>query len=277
MRGSGKERGHGTELAFCPKCGKDLFPGKHHVGCIAGKSAPRQAAKRQRQIMAQSTTTEDAVTLDTAGTTASLEAARRQASAKLASNDLSSSRQAASGSQCRAEARQLSQAELLFPSAMDCPIVVGGSAGQGKQLLLPPAVRAASAASIQAPGDAATAAAAKAGGGAAAAARQQAQVDALSELFLPHTELPTGSDLLLRAPSPAPLDGIGGVVDSAPRPVSPFGALLRPPSPPPLPPEWAGAPGGAPLFDFDQFDINKRWVCRNAVSPPPSFCHTCRC
>lgn len=50
VRGSGKERGHGTELAFCPKCGKDLRPGKHHVGCAAGKSAPRQAAKRQRQV-----------------------------------------------------------------------------------------------------------------------------------------------------------------------------------------------------------------------------------
>ncbi len=50
VRGSGKERGHGTELQFCPKCGKDLRPGKHHVGCSAGKSAPRQAAKRQRQV-----------------------------------------------------------------------------------------------------------------------------------------------------------------------------------------------------------------------------------
>lgn len=50
VRGSGKERGHGTELKWCPKCGKDLKPGKHHVGCSAGKSAPRQAAKRQRQV-----------------------------------------------------------------------------------------------------------------------------------------------------------------------------------------------------------------------------------
>ena len=55
VRGSGKERGHGTELKYCPKCGKELKPGKHHVGCSAGKSAPRQAAKRQRQI---SSTTE---------------------------------------------------------------------------------------------------------------------------------------------------------------------------------------------------------------------------
>lgn len=55
VRGSGKERGHGTELKYCPKCGKELKPGKHHVGCTAGKSAPRQAAKRQKQV---STTTE---------------------------------------------------------------------------------------------------------------------------------------------------------------------------------------------------------------------------
>ena len=50
VRGSGKERGHGTELKFCPKCGKELKPGKHHVGCSAGKTAPRQAAKRRRHV-----------------------------------------------------------------------------------------------------------------------------------------------------------------------------------------------------------------------------------
>eukprot|EP00877_Chromochloris_zofingiensis_P013394 jgi/Chrzof1/8308/Cz03g05200.t1 len=48
IRGSGKERGHGTELTHCPKCGKALKPGKHHVGCSAGKTAPRQASKRSR-------------------------------------------------------------------------------------------------------------------------------------------------------------------------------------------------------------------------------------
>lgn len=48
IRGSGKERGHGTELMQCPKCGKSLKPGKHHVGCSAGRSAPRQATKRTR-------------------------------------------------------------------------------------------------------------------------------------------------------------------------------------------------------------------------------------
>ena len=45
-RGSGKERGHGCELQFCPKCSKELKAGKHHVGCFAGKAGARQAAKR---------------------------------------------------------------------------------------------------------------------------------------------------------------------------------------------------------------------------------------
>lgn len=79
VRGSGKERGHGTELQFCPKCGKDLRPGKHHVGCSAGKSAPRQAAKRQRQQQ-MSTTTESAghTTGTTEQTTASWELTARR-------------------------------------------------------------------------------------------------------------------------------------------------------------------------------------------------------
>ncbi len=48
VRGSGKERGHGTELAFCPKCQKDLKPGKHHVGCSAGKSTTRPSKKAKQ-------------------------------------------------------------------------------------------------------------------------------------------------------------------------------------------------------------------------------------
>lgn len=50
VRGSGRERGHGTELAQCPRCGKQLKPGKHHVGCAAGRTAPRQASKRSRSV-----------------------------------------------------------------------------------------------------------------------------------------------------------------------------------------------------------------------------------
>ena len=51
VRGSGKERGHGTELQFCPKCGKELKPGKHHVGCFAGRGGPKQAVKRARDAV----------------------------------------------------------------------------------------------------------------------------------------------------------------------------------------------------------------------------------
>lgn len=50
VRGSGKERGHGCELQFCPKCGKELKAGKHHVGCYAGRSAPRHTAKRLKVV-----------------------------------------------------------------------------------------------------------------------------------------------------------------------------------------------------------------------------------
>ena len=41
--------GHGTELAVCPKCNKSLKPGKHHVGCSAGKAAAK-ANKRARAV-----------------------------------------------------------------------------------------------------------------------------------------------------------------------------------------------------------------------------------
>eukprot|EP00798_Chlamydomonas_sp_ICE-L_P009196 gene9196-16335_t len=41
IRGSGKERGHGAELDICPKCMAVLKPGRHHVGCIGGKTSKR--------------------------------------------------------------------------------------------------------------------------------------------------------------------------------------------------------------------------------------------
>jgi len=47
VRGSGKERGHGAELESCPKCGAELKPGRHHVGCAAGKHAAAQQEKRR--------------------------------------------------------------------------------------------------------------------------------------------------------------------------------------------------------------------------------------
>ncbi|GMH33854.1 hypothetical protein BSKO_01688 [Bryopsis sp. KO-2023] len=46
VRGSGRERGHGLELPACPKCGKVLERGRHHVNCAAGKAAPSQALRR---------------------------------------------------------------------------------------------------------------------------------------------------------------------------------------------------------------------------------------
>lgn len=50
VRGSGKERGHGTELKFCPKCNKELKAGKHHVGCSAGRAGGRAAAKKKNAV-----------------------------------------------------------------------------------------------------------------------------------------------------------------------------------------------------------------------------------
>eukprot|EP00210_Caulerpa_lentillifera_P002242 g2154.t1 len=49
VRGSGKERGHGAELESCPKCGAELKPGRHHVGCAAGKSSTSQQQQQQRR------------------------------------------------------------------------------------------------------------------------------------------------------------------------------------------------------------------------------------
>ncbi|GBF99628.1 hypothetical protein Rsub_12307 [Raphidocelis subcapitata] len=47
VRGSGRERGHGTELAQCPRCGKQLKPGKHHGG-VSDKAAKAAAAAASR-------------------------------------------------------------------------------------------------------------------------------------------------------------------------------------------------------------------------------------
>ena len=44
VRGSGKERGHSLELTICPKCQKELKPGKHHTGCRASTRAPGGSA-----------------------------------------------------------------------------------------------------------------------------------------------------------------------------------------------------------------------------------------
>lgn len=51
VRGSGKERGHGAELESCPKCGAELKPGRHHVGCTGGKHS---AVKNERKRISRS-------------------------------------------------------------------------------------------------------------------------------------------------------------------------------------------------------------------------------
>ena len=51
IRGSGKERGHGKELDLCPKCGKTLKPGKHHVGCTGSTKASHLKRSRQAQVI----------------------------------------------------------------------------------------------------------------------------------------------------------------------------------------------------------------------------------
>eukprot|EP00887_Chlorella_sp_A99_P005318 scaffold1.g5318.t1 len=253
VRGSGKERGHGTELSFCPKCGKDLHPGKHHVGCVAGKSAPRQAAKRQRQILQASTTIEEPLTLTTT-TTSSIEQAiqRRQAAAaavasappakaqRVSESEGSVRKGAGAADSCRLDQRQrgLESGELQFPttsgSADGLVPTLMGSVGLGRGFVTSRPLQQVPESSGVAPGP-----------------RMASPGGSLSELFMPHTELPSTSDLLMRPHSPP--GGGPGVVDSLPRPLSPFGGpLLRAPSPPPLPPEWGGGAGGAMLFDFDQ-------------------------
>eukprot|EP00798_Chlamydomonas_sp_ICE-L_P024981 gene24981-10643_t len=55
VRGSGKERGHGTELDVCPKCWSILKPGKHHVGCSSGKTTQRKRLRTSQSNLAVQT------------------------------------------------------------------------------------------------------------------------------------------------------------------------------------------------------------------------------
>ncbi|GAB4817997.1 hypothetical protein N2152v2_005043 [Parachlorella kessleri] len=283
VRGSGKERGHGTELKWCPKCGKDLKPGKHHVGCSAGKSAPRQAAKRQRQM---STTTESEWV--SSEHSDSLEAAvRRQATKRqIVQSEASTGRiqqqQVAAaaaaqqqqlqqqagqqavqrGDSCRLERLKqgLDGGELLFTSAAgttDFGLLMSGIAikqeAGAADLTIAPATA----------GTAVAAAAAAASGGSAAgegsvAAAAPPMADGMSA-FAAGDGM---SDMLewLRAPSPMLEHPIiqaataGGGSD----PLGDADGLLRIPSPPPLPPDWDSHTRTGLLFDFDQFDPNRR-------------------
>ena len=262
VRGSGKERGHGTELKFCPKCGKELKPGKHHVGCSAGKSAPRQAAKRQRQM--SSTTESDWVSQTS---TASLgdeqsdsweDTVRRRVSKvqKQRSVEETISRRNPQGQygnstggvggragdstrgfapedvHCRVNRMQQMltegdhNAELVFTAntMADVGLILrhGGGGGGG-------------------------------GGG-----------DALNRKDGTASPSPSLAKLLDAADAPVDLATI---------------PLMRVPSPPPLPPDWdapglggggGGGGGGGHtslLFDFDQFDVNRRNTLDGLAEP----------
>ena len=242
VRGSGKERGHGTELKFCPKCGKELKPGKHHVGCSAGTSAPRQAAKRQRQM--SSTTESDWVS---PSSTASLGDAQ------------SDSWEDTVRRQVNKVHRQRSYEEVEMGSGAP---MRGGTGITGA-----PSGR----------GSASTAA-----GGRDAACRVQRMQEMLTEgdnnaelVFTANTMADFG--LVLRhgnvAGSAQHEAGMDGTVSPSPSLAQILDAadhaadlasmpIMRVPSPPPLPPDWdtGFAQGGhnALLFDFDQFDANRR-------------------
>lgn len=241
VRGSGKERGHGTELKFCPKCGKELKPGKHHVGCSAGKSAPRQAAKRQRQM---SSTTESDWVSPTSTT---------------------SHGDAQSDSWEDTVRRQVDKVQRQ--RGLEEVETGSGAARRGNGIPAGPSGR----------GSASTAA----GGARDAACRVQRMQDILTEgdnnaelVFTANTMadfgliLRHGNPIMLHhdplmddSVSPSPslaqiLDAADHAADLASMPI------MRVPSPPPLPPDWDTnfAPGGhnSLLFDFDQFDANRR-------------------
>lgn len=53
VRGSGKERGHGAELESCPKCGAELKPGRHHVGCAASKQSSSAQQEQRKALKAK--------------------------------------------------------------------------------------------------------------------------------------------------------------------------------------------------------------------------------
>lgn len=291
VRGSGKERGHGTELAFCPKCGKDLRPGKHHVGCAAGKSAPRQAAKRQRQQQMSTTTESAGLTAGTTGatteaTTGSWELAVQRQRAKVA-------QQAAAAAQ-RGEADSARTKALAHARAcrLEQALTHNLDVVPTGDLLFHPASVAHAAAAQHGGGHgitpggqqhyfAATAGVAPLPPAAPAAQQQAAQAAPQQQ--------PVGLDLPSTAQhrplSPSPLELFGDPLfggSTAPAGDSGQGGggggghghghgglllddhhlhdddLLRIPSPPPLPADWETAPRPGLLFDFDQFDLSKK-------------------
>jgi hypothetical protein len=250
VRGSGKERGHGTELKFCPKCGKELKPGKHHVGCSAGKSAPRQAAKRQRQM--SSTTESDWVSQTS---TASLgdeqsdsweDTVRRRVSKVHHQRSLDEetiSRRDPHGSGAGA----LSGAAQGFAPVED----VSCRVNRMQQMLTE--------------------------GDHNAELVFTANTMADFGLILRHGGGGGGGNVdgMIREGSASPSPSLAKLLDTvdAPGDLATI-PLMRVPSPPPLPPDWdAGIGGGGGightslLFDFDQFDANRRTTLDGLVEP----------
>ena len=45
-----RSAGTGGRLEFCPKCLENLQPGKHHIGCSASASAPRDGKRARRKV-----------------------------------------------------------------------------------------------------------------------------------------------------------------------------------------------------------------------------------
>lgn len=252
VRGSGKERGHGTELKFCPKCGKELKPGKHHVGCSAGKSAPRQAAKRQRQM--SSTTESDWVSQTS---TASLgdeqsdsweDTVRRRVSKVQHQRSLDE----------ETISRRIPQGQYGSSGGG----VTGGSA-QGFAPVEDVHCRVNRMQQMLTEGDH--------NAELVFTANTMADVG----LILRHGVGGGGGDDAVNrgdgTASPSP--SLAKLLDNVDAPVDLVSApLLRVPSPPPLPPDWdatnlGGGGHTSLLFDFDQFDANRRTTLDGLAEP----------
>ncbi len=263
VRGSGKERGHGTELKFCPKCGKELKPGKHHVGCSAGKSAPRQAAKRQRQM--SSTTESDWVSQTS---TASLgdeqsdsweDTVRRRVSKVHKQRSLDEETVSRRHPQMHASGGtvgggHLSGAAQGFAPAED----VSCRVNRMQQMLTE--------------------------GDHNAELVFTANTMADFGLILRHGGGGGGGDPSRGDGTASPSPSLAKLLDTVDAPVDLATIpLMRVPSPPPLPPDWdvgfgggggmgmGGAGGGGGhtslLFDFDQFDANRRTTLDGLAEP----------
>lgn len=241
VRGSGKERGHGTELKFCPKCGKELKPGKHHVGCSAGKSAPRQAAKRQRQM--SSTTESDWVSPTSTTSLGDAQSDSWEDTVRRQVNKVQ-------------RQRSFEEVEMGSRAPQRGNGIPAGPSGRGS--------------------------ASTAAGGREGPCRVQRMQEILTEgdnnaelVFTANTMADFG--LILRHGNPAlshqhdplmddsvsPSPSLAQILDAGDRAADLASMpIMRVPSPPPLPPDWdtnfASNGHNSLLFDFDQFDANRR-------------------